>query len=365
MKKQDLKYEKAWDRVTRRYVTPSDVGRSEIHDRNRYYSEEFKDGEDKGYVLTLHKQSKEYKSKKGKTIVRKAHFVKIAENTKEYREKTDKKIKAQESNVHKLCKEVIKEIKFIRVPKVEVNVLNRRMVITTEQIIPIKLIKTEQIDKDTRKIPDITVETEILGKKQELFIEIFYTHEVDESKRKQLNYFNKNCLEVDISDIRDNLDLSEKVIKKLIKERIENHSYWISSRVKNLFEKEVISHYVLDINSNNFLRKTEYHGDLFEKNKVEWYYKRFYFFKDNIEHIVSDNHRCYLKTDLDKVYTQNEKCTNIGDCKNCSNCVGVDGYLEQDIRDVHIYCDTKNLGINNMNHIEFINMLFNKLIELL
>lgn len=314
-----LKYKKAWDRITNKFVTPNEVNKAEAHDRNRYYSEPFSSYEDKGFVLTLHKQSKEYKSKHGKSIVRQAHFVAIAENTKEYRRETDKKVRAQESLVHKLCKEVIKDIRFIRVNQVNTKILGQDMTLIYEQYIPINIINIEKKDSDTGRVPDITVETTILGKKQELYIEIFYKHEVDESKRKMYNYHNKNCIEVDISELRDNLDLSEKSLKKIIKDKIENKAYWVSNRAKCLIEKDVADKFILDINITNYLRKTEYYNDLLGKNTPDWYYKRLYIFKDNLFDKVTESHPCYFNSDPNKVYTQSTKCTNIGDCLRCSH----------------------------------------------
>lgn len=222
MNKSPLKYTIAWDRVTDKFITPDEVNRAEAHDTNRYFSEKFDINEDKGYVLTLHKKSKEYSSKNGKTISRRAHFVRLADNTREYRIETEKKAKAQESVVHKLCKEVIKDISNIKIPNLYANILGEKLLLIPEQIIPIKLISIERKDTTSGTIPDATVETVIFGKKQKLYIEFFYKHEVDEAKRLQFNFYNQNCIEIDLSDLRDNLDLSEKALKKLIKEKIEN-----------------------------------------------------------------------------------------------------------------------------------------------
>lgn len=362
---QDLKYETAWDRLTNKFVKPSDVNRAEEHDRNRYYSERFTEDEDKGYVLTLHRQSKEYKSKSGKPIIRKAHFVKIAENTKEYRIKTDKYMKAQESSVHKLCKDVAKDIKYIKVPSVKATIMGRELIIVPEQIIPIKFIGMEKRDVETGRIPDIIVETTILGKKQELFIEIFYKHEINEMKRRQFNFYNKNCLEVDVSDLRDNLDLSEKSLRKIIKDKIENNAYWISNRAKCLIEKTVVDKFILDINiGESYFKKSDYYYNKDKDEDIEqWYYRRLYFFKDNISNKVPENHPCYFNSDPDIVYTQDEKCTNIGKCKNCNNCIELVGYKDNDINNIHIYCDRLGLNIKDMNPIQFMNMLFEELLN--
>jgi hypothetical protein len=113
--KQVRKYERAWDNKLKRKVTPDEVSKAEAHDRNRYFSEQFNDDEDKGEVLTLHKDSKTYKSKLGKDVTRRRHFTSIGKNTVEYRRRTEELSNKQESIVHKLCKEVIKDIKFIKV----------------------------------------------------------------------------------------------------------------------------------------------------------------------------------------------------------------------------------------------------------
>lgn len=362
MKTKELKYNKAWDNKLKRYVLPSEVNEAERHDKNRYFSEKFDDNEDKGDVLTLHKQSKTCKSKNGKEFTRKAHFSAIGKNTKEYRERTSKLIKAQESLVHKLCKDVINDIKYIRVPEVKANIMGTEYTILHNQLINIQLKSIEKKDKQSGRIPDAIVTADILGNKQEIYIEFLYAHEVDEQKRKSLEYFNKNCLEVNLYDLRDNLEESEKSLRLKIKKLIENECYWVTNSVKLYCEKEALAEYVLEFSkSNNILRDTLYYDE--KDSTVEfWNYHRLFLFKDSIQGI-DETHPCYFRPRSEIEYTQEDKCKNIGDCAKCNNCVWISNYSSKDTYNTKIYCK-KNGDKKRVNPFDLVQKVISKAIEM-
>ena len=334
-----LTYEKAWDNKLKRFVTPSEVTDAERHDRNRYFSKQFDDSTDDnaaGEVLTLHKESKKFKNKNGTEIIRCKHFAAIGKNTKEYRERTAKLIKRQESLVHKLCKEVIKDIKYIKIPEVKACIMDAEYTVLNSQIIEINLKSIETKDKESGRIPDAIVIADILGSKQELYIEFLYAHEVDEQKRKSFEYFKKNCLEVNMYHLRDNLEDSEKVLKTKIKSLIENNCYWITNSVKLYAEKEALHEYAIEFNKTNILRDTLwYKRDEFE-NYSDWLKYRLFIFKNTIPNI-DNTHPCYFVEDTDVKYTQEEKCTNIGDCVKCNNCIWISNYSNDSTYDFYLF----------------------------
>ncbi len=334
MSNNQLKHEKAWDNVRKCWVRPEDVLKGEAHDRNRYFTEQFGINEDKGKVLTLHKASKKYKSKNGVEVERKAHFAVIADNTREYREQTAKKIVRQESLVHKLCKNVIKELEFMKVPSVQAQILGENITIIHEQYVKIHgIVGTEQKDTESGRIPDATIQVELLGKKQDIFLEFLYKHEVSEAKRKEYTYYKKNCLEIDISELQDNLDDSEKILKKKIRKAISEQAYWISNRFKQLIETDAVNKFVVEMSKKNGILLDTIYED------KGGFYKRLYFFKDNLsKYNIPSEHPCYFKENPGSVYTGNQKCVNIGQCNECSNCIWIKGYYSDNTDDTVIYC---------------------------
>lgn len=373
-----LMYKEAWDNKLKKYVTPSEVDIVEGHDRNRYFSSKFNENDDisvdandkenKCRVLTLRKQSKTFINKNGKEVSRQRHFSAIGVNTKDYREKTAQLIKRQESLVHKLCKEVIKDIKFIKVPEVKTNIMGVECTVLHRQYVEIHY-KGEQIkDKDSGRIPDAIVIADMQGVKQELYIEFLYAHAVDERKRKEYRYFHKNCLEVDISHLRDNLAESEKSLKSKIKEIIENNCYWVSNSVDQLCKDEALRKHIIEISTKNILRESEYYTRQYSSEDT-WKAKRLYLFKDNLvaNYGIDKTHPCYFIGDPDVQYMQSEKCSNIGRCKNCNNCIWIENYdnLETNINNVKIYCrkDGK-IGDNPVNALEVAQQVIKTAIEM-
>lgn len=357
----NLKYNKAWDVKLKRYVTPSEVNEAERHDRNRYFSEQFNEYEDKGEVLTLHRKSKTFKNKNNIEITRQAHFSAIGKNTKEYREKTAKLIERQESLVHKLCKEIIKDIKYIKVPEIKANIMGEDYTILHEQLIKVEFKSAETKDKESGRIPDAIVVADIFGTKQEIYIEFLYSHEVDERKRKLFEYFNKNCLEVNMYHLRDNLEESEKSLKLKIKKLIENNCYWVTNSVKLFAEKDALNEYVLEFSKENILSDT-LHKDRKKYTDTEWLKVRLFLFKDQIKGI-DKTHPCYFIPEKNISYSESQKCTNIGDCAKCNNCVFISNYSSSNTSEVKIYCK-RNGDKKRVNPINFTQKIINRAIEL-
>jgi hypothetical protein len=360
-----MKYETAWDNRLQRHVTPEQVSNIEAHDKIRFFSEKFDENENKGFALTLHKQSKPYDSKYGKQIVRRAHFSAIAENTVEYRKKTTELSIRQESIVHKLCKEVIKDIEFIKVPEVKATIVDSECIVVPEQFVKIEFKCVEKKDDDTGRIPDAIVIADLLGVKQEVFIEFLYKHEVDENKRKMYNAFKKNCLEVDLSYLRDNLEESEKSLRTKIKSTIENECYWVSNSIKQYAENEAQSKYVIEFNKNTILNDSKFYTrDQFE-DRHEWLEKRLYVFKDDIPKIsnIDNNHPCYFVAEDGVEYSQSERCTDIGNCLHCNNCVWISNYSTENTSNTKVFCK-RNGDKKRVNPVELTNNIIKEAIKL-
>lgn len=367
MKKEELKYEKAWDNKTKQWITPEQVSKSDSHDRNRYFSEPFEDNEDKGRVLTIHKESKPITSKKGTKFTRKAHFCSIANNTRKYRDYIAKKAEHQESLVHELCKEEIRNINFIKVPCVEAKILDEDIQVVNEQYIRVIKVKhTEKQDSSTGRIPDAVIEVEILGKIQEMYVEFYYKHEVDENKRKQYQHYKYNCIEVDLSELRDNLEESDKSIRKKINNIISEKAYWISCRAKEIIERDAQKEFVIELSKENeLLNDTKYYNKN-ELSDLGWYAKRLYAFKDNIKenYNIDETHPCYFVKNPDLKYTQYEKCINIGQCMKCNNCIFISNYFSEKTDKTKVYCKVSG-DKKRINPVELVKNIYNKMLDML
>lgn len=354
----ELKYERAWDNRKQEWVTPDQVDKCEGHDRNRYFTEKFEPYENKGKVLTLHNTSTAYKNKNGKDITRRAHFSAIADNTREYRVNTEIKQKHQESLVHKLCKEVIKQLEFIRIPSVSARILDKEIQVIPEQYIKNLNVKSiEQKDELSGRIPDAVIEAEILGKKQDINIEFYYKHPVDENKRLQYQYYNMNCLEVSLVELRDNLDDSDKALKNKIRNIIQEKAYWVSNRLQLLIEKEAIKKYVIEISKRTGSLKISNNPNREQyESENDWLEHRLFFFKDQLLG-VDKKHKCRLDSNKSRY-------TDIGECQHCNNCIWIENYTSLNTDKTAVYC--RKDGENKRVHpIELINNIINYAIEIL
>lgn len=347
------KFEKAWDNKLKKWVKPEEVKRAEAHDILRYFSEEFKDDEDRGKVLTLHKESKPFKVKSGKEVIRKPHFSTVADNTREYRKDTIKKANRQESLVHRLCKEEINKIEFIKVPEYIIETFGVNHVLIPEQYIKIEEVTCkEKKDHETGRIPDAVIKAKLYGKLQEIKLEFFYSHAVDENKRKQYEYYKINCLEVDISYLKDNLELTETSLRNKIREAITNECYWVSCRLHQIIEKDLL----LEISkAKNNLRDSQYYIRSKMEDLEKYYQKRVYMFRDSLN--VPSDHPCAYRDESDR-------CVNIGECYKCSNCVHVSNYKDYNTNNIKIYCRKVNFN-RQVDKENIIIDLINNAIELL
>ena len=318
--------EEAWDNVEKKMVKACEVRRSHMHDRNRFFSKRcdyWTDDDNSGDVLTVHKESREITRKNGtKSFTRKAHFARIGKNTAKYREVTAKKQEKQYESIHDLCNEVILDIKFIHIPEVKATFNNTEFTLIPEQYAKIKRVdRINKVDKETGKIPDAVIIVDLLGVEQEVFIEFYYTHEVDENKRKFYTFYKKNCLQVDLYHLKADLNLTKEALKKKIKVEIEENLYWVTNRAQILFNGDAYQKYVLTIDKSNKLINTAKPEN---KDKES---ERFYFYRD----LLPLDHRCYAPNSEGKVRV-------IGECKRCENCLMIENYYDLQSTNAIIHC---------------------------
>lgn len=333
------KYEKAWDNERMVFVKPEDIPEVEMHDQYRYFSEKLDSPNDfKGFVLTTVKSSNNIRHKKdGTAYCVKSHFRKICENSREYATATEAKKKAQESNVHKLCKKVMRSLQFIHIPSYTArDIAGTSISIIPDTYSPIKVLGTEKKDADTCLIPDITVECELLGVKQEVLIEVVYKHELGADKRNAYKAFNKNCLYIDISDLQRKLDMSDSEIESEIRNRLDNDCKWVTNKLHSLIVNKVLPSRFIEINyENGVLQPTL-------SRNTDDLYKLYFAFQDSItmefkKHKVDidSSFPCYREPTISKA---EKYITNIGDCKKCNHCLKILNGESIDKTSVNIYC---------------------------
>ena len=326
----NIKYTKAYDSVKKIWVEPQDIEPCDRYDKPRFYSENIdENGVDSGEILTYRKQTREIKFRKpelhpGETgYTRRECFSTIGKNTKEFRDKIEKQVKTQESLVHKIAKEVGKNIHYIHIPSVCTELLGNEIELIPAQVVEVKYIKSEYTDKETGRRADILFEATISGIKQPLFVEIYYKHIVDQEKKKQLKENCINCIEVDISNLRDSLELSERALSKKIEYEIIHNAYWISSSYKEHFN---IERDKIIIDCNNSVKIGDY--PLLRNTYRETDFgKRFFMFLNDYEHVSGATCTANIIKNI-----------NISTCAGCNRCIFIKNQSSNNIEDVHIYC---------------------------
>lgn len=346
------KYSEAFDSKLNRWVKPDDIDIADRYDKPRYYSVDTRQNENRnsGVILTYRKETKEIPFKRPDLhpdrtgYTRSSCFCEYCENNAEQREKVDRQVKAQESSVHKIAKNIAKDIKYIKIPAIKTQLLGQEYTISEEQIIKVKFLECEKKDEATGRIPDIIFEINYLGVVEKLYLEIFYKHPVEQDKKQEFRDNGINCLEVNISDLRSDTALSDKVLRKRIIEAIENDCYWISNAHKKIFD-DTIDKYIADINSANKLKRS------FEANPA--HEERFFVFKDDYNEITGSH--C--------THGSRVRSTNIGDCIKCKRCLYINNVDSDDIRDVNIYCFKVEPRVNKVNFVKILNRIKEESLE--
>jgi hypothetical protein len=348
----DVKYDKAYDSKLNKWVTVNDLNIADRYDKPRYYSsdkwDEIGEASDiltyrKETKLIIFKKPEKHEGEQGFT--RTACFIKVCDNTKENRERLSRQCEHQESVVHRIAKSVAKDLKFIKIPPIIVNLAGTDYEIVREQYIKVKYKGEECKDTDTNRIPDLIFETEYLGVKEEIFVEIYYKHRVDEAKKREFRYYAKNCIEIDISELRNNLCETDIKLKTDITNAIVENGYWISNKFQEWFSREFINKYIIDLNLGTHLFRTEIH-----KGEKITYRNRLYIHIEDLN--FADENICQSLNDK-------LKTCNIGNCLECSNCIGHKDVYSSEFSKVHIYCNSGKVDLASMQRVECVKTLVN------
>lgn len=329
------KYERAWDLIDGCWKTPEEVDYAIMRDKPRFVSDKPNNYGDGGYILYFVRSTK-------KKRTRRAHFKKLRNNSLNIYENRQKIIVQEtrrESDVHKLCKDLFKNelIDSIHVHKRLIPIVIGDKTCYLEVVEQdIKIIEVESIEKKdvvSSSVPDIIVKASINGMIQRFFIEIFYKHPVDPQKKYRYTSNKINCLEIDVGDIYEELkeDSTQDEIKNALINRIKDNANWISCNIEEVIKDGIHKHFnILNIRSN--LRKS--------KLDTIDYFNRLYMFEDELRLSGTNRFQGTIH--------------NIGRCNKCEHCLGIKGYLSDNLDDLEVTCSIEDVpvGIDKIQYIK-------------
>ena len=155
-------------------------------------------------------------------------------------------VKAQETGLHKLAKEIIQENYSILVPE---------LIIKRDEIIPddinafvaakVKIdlpdIKAVRVEYDSveieKQINDIIADTVIRIKGKPRIVEVAVTHKVDDVKEKKLAKIRTDAFEIDLSDLLKSTPTREEIVNAVLSD--ETNRNWIfNSKKEQLLEEK-------------------------------------------------------------------------------------------------------------------------------
>lgn len=330
----EVKYDKAYDSKNKVWVTAkqfNEDNKADWYDKPRYFSsEDVNDGSCE--ILTYVRESVPFRRKNMKDttpdIVVTPHFTSIGKYTTERARDLVRVQEHLESEVHRTAKEIASKLKFIKIPAIILEIWGWKLQLAPTQYVPVKFVETEKYCGDSYTRPDVLMKMELLDVTEDLHIEILYSHRVDMIKKSRLENIGTSCLEIDLSDLKVNRDMTKAELKKIITERIEKCGYWISNKLERYCAKR-IREYVLELSTATAFYISNTHS------KYD-YDKRVYAWKDKLD--VPSDHPCYLSAENSNRGDMNRAVEPIM-CKNCDHCLMARGYSNDNVDKLLILCD--------------------------
>lgn len=163
-------------------------------------------------------------SKKGKKVIH--HFAHYNSEECKY---------GYETSLHLAAKQMIAEVRKITIPAVYLNFPSsgkERLLISEAKEIEISEVFLEQ--REGNIIPDIV----ILSNYKKIFIEIYVTHAIDESKLLKVKNNDISTIEIDLSDY--NRSITKEELEKVILKDSEKKK-WIYNSYENSLLKKFVS----------------------------------------------------------------------------------------------------------------------------
>ena len=337
----EVKYSKAFDSKLGKWVDINDFtndNKADWYDKPRYYSSEDVNDET-CEILTYNRGSVKFRRKNMKAttpdIEIGPHFASIGKNLKVYREKLSERSVHLESEVHRTAKKVAEGLQLINLPAVKANVFGTEVEIAPAQAVAVKYIESERFCSDSETRPDLVFEIAYMGDrdsvvKENLHVEILYSHRVEMAKKLRLENAMISCIEVDLSYLKGKnpKEMKKKGLEEEIRDAIVNAGYWISCRYQQYFERN-IEKYILELNTRTAFLESK----IYAKNKWE---QRVYAFKDSLR--VPDDHPCKLSSKL-SFSRETGRMVEPGMCIHCKRLLYSCGYMDENVDNLEILCD--------------------------
>lgn len=146
--------------------------------------------------------------------------------------------KANESGLHQMAKEIVKESTYINLPAIEIEAeydLSRN-VNDEKQCEPLH-IKDKQtwhfLSAEVEKTcKGFTPDVYLHGEKTDLLVEIMVTHPVGDEKKERVKQVGLPMIQIDISDIYNDLEgFSKEILRRELIDSVE-HKHWIYNSLR-------------------------------------------------------------------------------------------------------------------------------------
>lgn len=336
-KYKDLKYKIVYDRYNSTYINVDDI---DLH--NKYFFGRYSDRKplyigDIVTPLSICRATTRKKHNGGEVNVRQsAKTVGERENNK-----INNKSVTIESLVHKLCKEEIQKVEYIRLPNIVTKMFGiYDATLFYESMVPVKFVQNEKMDKETGRIPDSILKMNFLGTELDLYVEFYYKHRVPKEKMQSYRFYGINAIEVDLSMFKD-VNLTESELRPLIKEAIETSAYrqWLSSKIEYVFNGKVTQKRVNVIDSTTIMQNSTVAFE--DPGNRRFIYKKDYIRTFGEGQIEKCPYRYSVKVD-DGIP---KKTIEVWECLKCNRCLGMYGYNSTE-DNARIYCAKVYNGIN-------------------
>lgn len=244
--------------------------------------------------------------------------------------------KANESGLHQMAKKIVKESTYINLPAIEIEAEcdPSRNVNDEKQCEPLH-IKDEQMwyfSSAEMEVPGngFTPDVYLHGEKTDLLVEIMVTHPVDDEKKERVKQAGLPMIEIDISDIYNNLEkFSKETLRRELIDSVE-HKDWIYNSFMDAGEEQIKR------------RNKKLQGEL--KSQIRKEEKRRLGENENVSQKWHDNAYCRLKTDKDFYLSYSEKLVNNEQALKEINALGMCGLNFLEVKDIPFYFNIPVFG---------------------
>lgn len=241
--------------------------------------------------------------------------------------------KANESGLHQMAKKIVKESTYINLPAIEIEAEcdPSRNVNDEKQCEPLH-IKDEQMwyfSSAEMEVPcnGFTPDVYLHGEKTDLLVEIMVTHPVDDEKKERVKQVGLPMIQIDISDIYNNLEeFSKETLRRELIDSVERKD-WIYNSFMDA-GKERIKRRNIELQDARIRKEEERRIGENENTSQTWH----------------DNDYCRLKTDKTFYLSYSEKLANNEQALKEINALGMCDLNFLEAKDIPFYFNIPVFG---------------------